>query len=135
MKSLSNKTEYDDELFYNTITSSLKTIFICPIEENYTILSKNCYHDIKGIIIETEKPVPVRAVADAKVQLVQTTDQGSLIILEHSQIITGYSFLQSVKAIENTPIKQGEIIGYTQKLNFAIHLDPSLLFKIITKRS
>ena len=130
MKSLSNKTEYDDELFYNTITSSLKTIFQCPIEGPYSITSHNdTGTSRKELVIITEKQTQVKAVADGNVIAVINTDEGSIISIEHyNKIFTMYYYLKGSTVKEHTKIKQGEILGYTTELNFKIDFDPSLLF-------
>ena len=33
MKNISNKTDYEDALFYNVINAALKTLFVSPVAE------------------------------------------------------------------------------------------------------
>mgnify|MGYP003331328448 CR=1 FL=1 len=133
MRSLSNKTNYDDELFYNTITSSLKTVFICPVEGPYKIKNKN---NNQKLLIQAEKTIPVKAAADGTVIQVQTSEQETTIILEHkNKIVTKYTPLKSSPIKPKTKVSQGDILGYAKEFTFTIRIDSSILFPLEEKKN
>lgn len=125
MKSVSNTTEFDDELYYRAIVASLKCIMISPVEGKYNFLSNE-----KKMIFELEKMTAIKAAASGIIISVEETEKGFFITLQHKfNINTTYGPLKKPDyKTTGIEIKQGITIGWSKELEFTIEVIPLVVF-------
>lgn len=121
MKSINNNTEYDDKLFYQTITASLQKLLILPVH--------NLPAEVEDthVKISHEKSFPVYATAPGTVYIKDKT-----IIIKHENCInTIYTNVipdQNLKS--DTKIKQNEVIGQAVKqCEITIQITPAFMIQ------
>ena len=95
MKKISNKTDYEDALFYNVINAALKTLFVSPVAEGISAVKDTRNSEkIKSAEIITHKSQPVVAVANGVVFGIDS----NFLTIEHEQgIFSSYFNLSSDK--------------------------------------
>lgn len=135
MKSVNNQTEYDDKLFYQTVSSSIQKLFISPVKPPFSFEQIDLTKDsqINLYQLKTEKASPVRAVADGTVVLIKKLDENeiALSIKHDTGIYTNYICIQNPKVTTvGTQLKQGEELGLTTDSTiFEILISPAAVFQ------
>lgn len=122
MKSETNKTDYDDELFYEVITASMKTILSSPLNKPFKIEEISADNGKQDIKLIPEKAAKVKASAAGIIEKVEkTVDGAALIVICHrNSIKTFYAPVHNCDLIAGNKIKQGDILGIATRLFFSI---------------
>lgn len=131
MKSLNNKTEYEDDLFYQAITACLSCIFISPIDSQYELKLTENKNQIQTYKMITEKMVPVKSAAAGKItEIIQNEDKYFFKIEHKNQICTTYGpILKPFYKTTGIQIKQGEELGFSNCLEYSVQIPVSLIIK------
>lgn len=118
MKSPSNKTKYDDKLFFQIISDSLKKLFICPCEKPFTIKKT------KNTNIQIEKTGTHPVLSSAAGKIIHTSED--TLILEHeNNLYTKYTNIRPTLSTKEK-IKQGiKIAEFTNTFSFSILIKPT----------
>lgn len=140
MKSKTNKTKYDDLLFYRCIPAALNTLFVVPLNAPFSIIKRlpdasNC--EISAVKIQKTLCSTVNNGANGTVYAIIPRNDGTqTVLIKHlCGIYSRYDNIYDCDLVENTPINQGAPIGLTGKdgenkfsINFSIVLDTNEVF-------
>lgn len=133
MKSTNNTTDFDDKLFFQVITESMKKVFVCPASSHYTIdqpeevNKKDCIHQF---IFKQDKIDAVHCMADGTIVQVTKDGNRSQVFIEHENGISTWfmaDFVYGVPAVGVT-MRQGEIIGHSKDFYVGVFVSPKSLF-------
>lgn len=134
MKSTNNTTSFDDKLFYQAVTESLKKLFICPVSCSYTLEQpekEDTQSDgLQQFLFVLNKVEAVHNMADGKI--VQVTKDGTQaqVIIEHDNGIQTWFMADFVYGVPSAGVDlhQGDIIGHTKKFWLAVYISPKSIF-------
>lgn len=124
MKSDSNKTEYDDELYYRAIIASLKCLMNPPVEGDFKVVESG-----KKVVICTEKMTLVKTAAAGTITTVEEKNGDFYITLIHrNNIKTRYGPLKKPEFKKSgIELKQGTGLGYSKEFAFQIEVIPTAI--------
>lgn len=133
MKSSANTTDYDDKLFFQVITESLKKIFICPVNCHYTIQKpekEDAQDGIQQFLFVLDKVDAIYNMAAGKIIQVSKDGPRSQIIIEHENGLQTMYLADFVYGIPDAGVdlRQGDIIGHCKDFYLAICVSPETLF-------
>lgn len=124
MKSDSNRTEYDDELYYRAIIASLKCIMTSPVDGEFK-LSMNG----KKAVITTEKMTLVKSAAAGTIfNVEEKNDEYYITLIHRNNLKTRYGPLKKPEYKKvGLELKQGTGLGYSKEFIFQIEVNPAEL--------
>lgn len=134
MKSSSNTTDFDDKLFFQVITESMKKLFICPVGCHYSIQKPEKEDEqsdgIQQFRFVLDKIDSVHNIADGKI--IQVTKDGprSQVIIEHDNGIQTWFMADFAYGVPSAGVelRQGDIIGHCKEFYLAVCISPKTLF-------
>ncbi|MBM3423792.1 MAG: M23 family metallopeptidase [Chlorobi bacterium] len=110
-------TESPDKLYSGVFLRPApgRTSSLFGLKRSYNGRPVESYH--KGIDISAPQGTPVKSTADGRVVLCGTVREGfqvhgNTVIIDHGQGLTSiYMHLNTISAIEGSPVRKGEVIG------------------------
>lgn len=133
LKSSNNTTDYDDKLFFQVATESLKKLFICPAKQPYTLYQPLDKGDEDGLQLFTfcrDKVEPVYCMADGKIVQVSSDGKNGQVYIEHENGLQTWFMADFVYGDPKVGVtlKQGDIIGHCKDFSCGIFVSPKTLF-------
>ena len=134
MFSKTNKTGYDDTLFFRCIPNAIKTLFVLPVAMPFTVKNKaseSPNYEISAIKIQTMHCRPVYNSAGGTVFSVIQTDKTKTVIIKHQcSLYSRYDNLVDCNLKTGAAIPQGQQIAQTGKDGTGFSINFSLLIDI-----
>lgn len=140
MKSKTNKTGYDDTLFFRCIPNAIKTLFILPVNAPFFIKNRapeSSIYEISAVKIQTEHCRPVYNSANGTVlSVLNETDaitgrKVKKVIIKHPcSLYSKYENLADCSLKVGASIPQGQQIAQTGKDKDSYSITFSLLIDI-----
>jgi murein hydrolase activator len=89
-----------------------------PVSSGYTLLhfganrlDNNVEINSQGISIGCDIGIPVKAIFDGEVMLVNSYDDVQMVVIKHGKYFTGYSNINAVSVSKGQAVKVGQVIG------------------------
>ena len=134
MHSKTNKTGYDDTLFFRCIPNAIKTLFILPVDAPFKCINKapeSSNHEISAVKIQTAQCRPVYNSANGTVFSVIQAGKTKTVLIKHQcSLYSRYDNLVDCDLKAGVTIPQGLQIAQTGKDASSYSIQFSLLIDI-----
>lgn len=135
MVSKTNKTGYDDTLFFRCIPNAIKTLFTLPVDAPFAIKNKapeSSNYEISAVKIETThcRPVYNSATGTVCAVTVQENTTKSVLIKHQCSLYSRYDNLVDCNLKADVKVAQGQQIAQTGKDENGFGIQFSLLIDI-----
>lgn len=135
MVSKTNKTGYDDTLFFRCIPNAIKTLFILPVDAPFAIKNnapESSNYEISAVKIQTAhcRPVYNSATGTVCAVTVQENNTKSVLIKHQCSLYSRYDNLIDCHLKTGLTVSQGQQIAQTGKDENGFSIQFSLLLDI-----